>query len=534
MKKILLFSVLFAMGFSSQSQEFYRLQKGQEFTLTIKDKNVKRPHFFRGVIKAIGISALSYKLNQSTNKLAGSKQNPSNAQVGVLPSVGLGLTLSYKDLTFKKSNNAEVGYRLYDAKHKLIGTYTKKLTKKQSEFKGVMTESGYLEYFINYPDKYSKNNITVKLKTSPPPENNFKGSIVKNMGLNSFGECLPEVIVCNNDEQVTEWDQDGYHYVETCIYTQTYNYSSKTCEPAPFPATCSTVSTSIPDYPWDTYDITYPDACTVCNVTTTHHTNGWPDDVVEDCYTDPGCGGEDPPPPPNPCDGLSTNRGIIASNTLRSPTYAGAANALASNVATDTVEKAFSFGTDTSGLMATTPLVTAPTGASVGINATYAGMNITGSMHTHTSAAYSAPSAGDIYMMAAAYAANPNYNTSFVFGADGGQYALQLTDPAALAAFVAAYPMATNFNPSIGDWMGGSPIRDAFRDVEFYLNPAQLINGAVAEGAFERAQAFVLRQFNMGIALLKADANGDFHEIHTVQNAAPSPSATTYTNVNCN
>jgi hypothetical protein len=77
-------------------------------------------------------------------------------------------------------------------------------------------------------------------------------------------------------------------------------------------------------------------------------------------------------------------------------------------------------------------------------------------------------------------------------------------------------------------------ISNIFSAVGGYLNPAFLINGPIAEGTFERAQAFVLSQFNMGIVLLKADANGDFHEIHTVQNAAPSPAATTFSNVNCN
>jgi hypothetical protein len=92
------------------------------------------------------------------------------------------------------------------------------------------------------------------------------------------------------------------------------------------------------------------------------------------------------------------------------------------------------------------------------------------------------------------------------FKADGTTYAMVVTNPIALATFLASYPASTNqlndsFNP-------GSAMQDLYRDA--YLS---FINSGLSDDiAVERANAVVMAE--AGINLLKAPANStDFKQI---------------------
>lgn len=137
-------------------------------------------------------------------------------------------------------------------------------------------------------------------------------------------------------------------------------------------------------------------------------------------------------------------------------------------------------------------------------------------------------------MLAQGNEANPNYSTAYVLSADGSKYALVVDDPAKLAASAALYSSATYFDPATGGWQTGNSISTLFDQVEKSFNPNSLLSGPIAEEAFERAQAFILSTFDTGISLLKADANGNFHEIHTIEDTVSTPMPITYSKVDCN
>jgi hypothetical protein len=127
-------------------------------------------------------------------------------------------------------------------------------------------------------------------------------------------------------------------------------------------------------------------------------------------------------------------------------------------------------------------------------------------LHSHPSSGYANPSAGDIYEFAGLYTSINTVTTSYVLAADGTSYAMVVTDPDALATFLATYPASTNqLNDS---FYPGSAMQKLYKDAHDSFTNAGL-SDAVAE---ERANAVVMAE--AGINLLKAPANStDFKQI---------------------
>jgi hypothetical protein len=229
----------------------------------------------------------------------------------------------------------------------------------------------------------------------------------------------------------------------------------------------------------------------------------------------------------------STPSGGNAQDNINNPAYTPAVNSMTSTLATDANEKSCIFGVSTNGSgLETSPVTSGGAGATGGV-AIPAGMVPFGSIHTHTNNLYSTPSAGDIYALIKANATNASWQYSYVIGADGSWYMLQVYDPTKAAAWVTANPAATTVS---GDsWIPNTNATGPYHD---YLNAYNAVNptgnaGALDVQAFETAQAYVLTANDTGVTLLKRDASGNYSELHFDRNVDPTTGKVTYTKHNC-
>lgn len=109
---------------------------------------------------------------------------------------------------------------------------------------------------------------------------------------------------------------------------------------------------------------------------------------------------------------------------------------------------------------------------------------------------------------------------------DGSVYALLIINSTTASAFVNQYPaeQVPGYPPDFPD-----PIFDEFYDIRSYL---ENILGHSHQIADEMALAFILEQYNSGVALLKQDSNGQFKRLRT-QTQIQSDGSTTYFANNC-
>lgn len=131
---------------------------------------------------------------------------------------------------------------------------------------------------------------------------------------------------------------------------------------------------------------------------------------------------------------------------------------------------------------------------------------VVGGIHTHIGTAYTAPSARDIYGFYNSYKDNPDYRNQFVFAADGSRYVMTITNPAALDSFMAKHAESA-FVDSTNSWNKTTALGLEFYDTIDYLRKNQ---GNSSNEAYEKAFAYIISRYDIGIILSKADTNGRF------------------------
>jgi hypothetical protein len=247
-----------------------------------------------------------------------------------------------------------------------------------------------------------------------------------------------------------------------------------------------------------------------------------------ECY-DLGCPEEtEPEPVKDPCDENQQNTVI---NQITSQYLAGRLSEVRASLQPPNtlIEKGFGIYKTTIGTDAPSPIKTglSTTEPSVTIGFSTSDTNYIPSamLHSHPSGVYANPSAGDIYGLAGLYTSINTVKTSYIVAADGTTYAMVVTDPTALATFLASYPASTNQS------------NDSFYPLSAMDNLYQaayksFTNSGLSDAiAVERANAVVMAE--AGINLLKAPANStDFKQIQGTK-TVDSNGNSTFTQSDC-
>jgi len=184
--------------------------------------------------------------------------------------------------------------------------------------------------------------------------------------------------------------------------------------------------------------------------------------------------------------------------------------ALTATVATDTLERSFSFGWDNTNTSQVTVIRTGVT-YSAPIIVTDPNFTIQAAAHTHPATAYPVFSAGDFYAIASGNAINPYLRHFFVTSPSGTMYALSVYDASKLAAFVAAHPRSINFDTISHNW---NPVEE----IGWHFNIAKndfMNQGYSNDAAEEGAMAYVVKKFDMGLALARRhEGTGNFEGLY--------------------
>jgi hypothetical protein len=156
-----------------------------------------------------------------------------------------------------------------------------------------------------------------------------------------------------------------------------------------------------------------------------------------------------------------------------------------------------------------------------GVNASKMGM-----LHIHLKNGYAPHSPDDIYGLLSYQLEGQTGNNvyekryagNFVLAANGSKYAITISDTAAAKAFLST--KGANLNPLRSKWKDGTEIRKefdkVFRDTYKTFIPASATATdftAAGNKAYEIAMAVVLKNFNTGITLSKANTYGTFKPI---------------------
>ena len=233
---------------------------------------------------------------------------------------------------------------------------------------------------------------------------------------------------------------------------------------------------------------------------------------------DGGGGGDNPPTEPDPCSqaqSFVSNINVFSQN----PTYSTAKNNVLASGATDQKEHGVTFGKNSNGEITVSPLSTGNS-YNAPVNTNWQGAFA--DLHNHPDNL--PPSSADMYGLISININKSDYSTRMVVTVDGTVYALVVIDPTKATSFVNQYPkqQIANYPPDFPD-----PIFTDFTDIKFDL----VTKGLSAKVADEMALAFVLDKYNSGVALLKQDANGNFHRLKTEQTS--SNGASNYIASNC-
>ncbi|WP_419870359.1 hypothetical protein [Chryseobacterium sp. CT-SW4] len=187
---------------------------------------------------------------------------------------------------------------------------------------------------------------------------------------------------------------------------------------------------------------------------------------------------------------------------------------------TDVNEKAFSFGTNSSGDYVATDIKTSHNGSNVGWVATSGSVNILGAAHTHISGMYNSFSPGDLYAFQGSNHYNPNFIYLLVYGPDGMVFLLSITDPEKFADFVANYPAGSFLDMETGGWIRGSSLFDSFDSAY-----QQFVDtGLSVDESYANATAHVLNKYDIGATLSEQNITGDFNSIFVNETVSPSTS----------
>lgn len=483
MKKIYLLTALCLSFFSMVAQEFpavktIPVKKGDTLSITLQ--RLSAPRGVKGLFKTLFTAAAAYQLNQSIDNNGNGKLVRANKAIA--PAIGAGLLVGYKDLIPQRGKQQSfIHYAFFKSDSQLLTNYKAGLRNGTSTINEIATEDGYVNVVL-FPGRKERFSVDVTVHSGTAPleptyNQQLKGSIVQSFNLQSFDECLPPVIVEPCDP-VSEW----YDFC-TCM--------PGFCDPGP----CDTDPNSCE------CDLQYcgpPDPC---------RENPWScecDITYCECYTcecDPSfC--EEPPVVVDPCDDAA--RASAASTTsFYSNVIAPMIIPELSLVSTHSVEMGFAIE---DGSPPTRTQVWQGSSNSVTITTT---SNTLAVAHTHPDGGYPAPSATDLYMLMDTYDDYYKTTLSFVYAADGSLYALQVTDPAALASFLANYPPGANHDNVTHNFADHTALKSDYDNAYQTL----LIQGMSPNEANEKAMAYVFDKYDAGITMLKADANHNFKAV---------------------
>ncbi len=230
----------------------------------------------------------------------------------------------------------------------------------------------------------------------------------------------------------------------------------------------------------------------------------------------------------NPCAKAQAEKTTVK-NILLDATIRAKKDELTAGISTATGENAFSFGYDASGKLTTTAIFSGS--GTVGVPHSNPNFTVVGAMHIHLQSMFDCPSPGDIYALAYNNSQNSKFEFVYTFGANGTEYVLTVTDPAALKAFVAANPKVNALEDGL--WNSNTPIgKDFDAASKYYKN-----NNASVYEQFEKAMAYVMKKHNMGVTLQKKDTAGNFEPMYVNETVVDprDPSKNTYqVTHNCN
>ncbi|MEC5172342.1 hypothetical protein [Chryseobacterium nepalense] len=195
------------------------------------------------------------------------------------------------------------------------------------------------------------------------------------------------------------------------------------------------------------------------------------------------------------------------------------------SIASDTTEKGFNFGKNTSGNYAVSGTYTG-TLTGLSMPSTETDFTPSGSFHTHPGyEGYECFSAADFYQLYVKNKENGNFTTLFVLTATGGIYNLMITDYAKFNSFLTNLPISLNIDPQEGHWKEGTDIGKDFEDVKDKFKD----QGKTEDEAFALAHAYVLQKYNTGMTISKQDSSGNFKPVFVKETKDPTdPNKTNY------
>lgn len=162
----------------------------------------KHGNILRGIGKTLGIAAITY---QTTKQVTNGKEGTTTNSNNLLPAIGLGAVVSYKDFLPKKHKQLSIAYKLYDKNMQLVQAAELPIKKQVPAIKGTAPKNGYIEAFV-----IDKSQVIPQLSFEsadidimPLPKPSLVGGIANDLQLTTYGECL-------GNGEGGEYDGDGY------------------------------------------------------------------------------------------------------------------------------------------------------------------------------------------------------------------------------------------------------------------------------------------------------------------------------------
>lgn len=149
--------------------------------------------------------------------------------------------------------------------------------------------------------------------------------------------------------------------------------------------------------------------------------------------------------------------------------------------------------------------------------------------HNHPADSYSAPSAADLYSLLDDVGGYPNLTLSFIFAANGSKYALQVSDPAAAAAFLNQYPENANLNKLTNGFLEGSVLGQKYQDIYSFCRYGEKLGDQEAN---EQALVQIISQ--TGLSIQKADPGSNQFYTLVPEDKCTQTNDVLYSNTKCN
>lgn len=216
-------------------------------------------------------------------------------------------------------------------------------------------------------------------------------------------------------------------------------------------------------------------------------------------------------PEPTPCENITT-KNTKAKEYIEKTKAAQRKTEITSTLSTDTEEKGFSYGVDTTGQEQVTAIKTGTGGNAVDVEVSNPNFFVVGAAHTHTPSVYNVPSTGDIYNFYTARATNSKFSFYHTFAQNDNDYVFTIANLTKFDSFTTNYPKADYLDGSL--WKLGTTIRTDF-DI---IVEQQTKAGKNEDDAYDLAMAYVLKKYDTGIAMSKKDTNGNYKPLFVQEN----------------